>query len=91
MTGASAPRTAWSLIGWDDGEVRIQGGRAVYDAVSYWDDTPGDQVSLQRIDVAADGRLRVVRWYVDPDTLLVPASPMAEDNWTYNTDDEGTP
>ena len=66
-------RTAWELIGFDsDGghRVRIRGGRAVYDAVVYYDDTPGEQVKLARLETS-DGRgiYQVNRW-VHPDTEL---------------------
>lgn len=75
--------TAWDLIGFPDcadpasGDytsdfcgcyVRIVGGRALYDSVSFEDSTPGDKVRLWRLD-SVDG-LHVVQRYVDPDTML---------------------
>lgn len=75
--------TAWDLIGFDgfdathwpdDGEhraawVRIEGGRALYEAVMYLDSTPGTKVKLARLESAPTGLHEVSR-YVDPDTLL---------------------
>lgn len=73
-------RTAWDLIGWDDGLIRIKGGTSVYEAVIFYDDTPGDNVKLAR--VVDDGRrLRQVNRYVDPDTELEPADEQARENW----------
>lgn len=63
--------TAWDLIGFDgsDGKsVRIVGGRALYEAVLFRDDTPGDRVLLARLDTR-DGLRQVNRW-VPYDTLL---------------------
>lgn len=62
--------TAWDLIGYDGPDfVRIKGGRALYEAVMYLDNTPGEQVKLARLDATADG-LREISRYVDPDTEL---------------------
>lgn len=56
---------AWDLIGYDgDQYVQIVGGRARYDSVMYWDDTPGTQVILGRLNADLSQTLR----YVDPDT-----------------------
>ena len=73
-------RTAWDLIGWDDGKLRIPAGRLTYDAVVFNDTTHGHRVRLDRLDVGANG-IRVVNRYVDPDTLLVPADDDARSNW----------
>ena len=65
-------KTAWEMIGFDgDGgnSVRVQGGRALYEAVIYYDSTPGERVKLARLDARADGIHQVSR-YVDPDTVL---------------------
>jgi hypothetical protein len=69
---------AWDYIGFDGrldendlriGHVRIVGGRALYEAVIYYDETPGDNVKLVRL--VADGvAIRQVERYVDPDTPL---------------------
>lgn len=66
--------TAWDLIGWDNGLLRIRGGRAVYEAVTYIDGRR--LVRLERI-APTDGKLRVVTRYVDPDTELEAADDMA--------------
>ncbi len=78
-TPITMPRlsSAWNLIGWDDGRLRIAGGRAAYDAVSYDDSRGGKLVRLQRLDATNFG-LRVVTRYVDPDTILVPADDDAD-------------
>lgn len=66
---------AWDLVGFDpddyDGArgVRIVGGRTVYDAVGFDDETPGDNVRLSRVAVH-DLELRAVVRYVDPDILM---------------------
>jgi len=72
------PRTAWELIGWDNGRVRIVGGRATYEAVMIRDG--GDAVRLARLEVGPEG-LRQLNRYVNPDTLLEPADALAEENW----------
>jgi hypothetical protein len=63
--------TAWELIGLvpDNARVRIQGGRALYDEVIFWDDTPGEKVLLARLDVGARG-LKQVNRYVEHNTVL---------------------
>lgn len=85
MSGGESRRaTAWDLIGWDDGLLRIAGGRAVYEAVSYHDSGRTDRVRLSRIAMVpaaemADGLpgLRQVNRYVDADTELVPVDDQA--------------
>lgn len=63
----SGTHKAWDLIGYDGPHsLRIVGGRTLYEAAIYYDDTPGDRVKLVRID----GGLRQVNRYVDPDTLI---------------------
>lgn len=76
-----APRTAWDLIGWDDGLIRAKGGRAVYEAVMFYDNTPGDKVKLARLKRSGDLRIRQISRYVDPDTELEPADEQARENW----------
>jgi hypothetical protein len=64
--------SAWDLIGFDgsDGQsVRILGGKTLYEAVDYRDDTPGLKVRLARLDVKPSGIRQVNRW-VDPDEML---------------------
>jgi len=66
--------TAWDSIGWDDGRFRIKGGRTYYEAVIFNCGTRGDQVKLAKLEVVETGngpRLKEVRRYVDPDTILV--------------------
>lgn len=74
--------TAWALIGFPDctdpnnGEygsfegvlVRVAGGHATYEAVSFEDSGRATKVKLERL-TASDG-LGVVRRYVDPGTQL---------------------
>lgn len=67
--------TAWGMVGFDgqiDGrpaQVRVAGGRALYEAVDFQDATRGEQVRLARLHVGADG-LRAITRYVDPDAVL---------------------
>jgi hypothetical protein len=63
--------SAWNCIGLVPAthRVRVQGGRALYEEVSYRDDTPGEQVRLARLDATTDGLKQVNRW-VDADTPL---------------------
>jgi len=64
---------AWNLIGFDnDGghRVRIKGGRAVYDAVIYYDDTPGEQVKLSRVETSDERGIYQVNRWVRSDTEL---------------------
>lgn len=68
---AGSKLTAWDAIGYDgDGYLRIVGGRTLYEAATFYDNTPGDRVKLSRLDTTSDGLLRQVNRYVDPDTLL---------------------
>ena len=62
--------TAWECIGFDQPGLylRVAGGRALYEAAIYYDDTPGEHVKLVRLDTQ-DG-VRQVQRYVDPDTIL---------------------
>jgi hypothetical protein len=66
--------TAWNLIGFDsewDGapaEVRIQGGRTLYEAVMFIDNGLSEKPRLARL--VTDGGLRQINRYVDPDTVL---------------------
>lgn len=69
----SSATTAWNLIGWDDGLLRIKGGRAVYEAVIFYEDTRGDCVKLARLEATSDG-IRQVSRYIDPDTELEPVN-----------------
>lgn len=79
--------SAWELIGFDGcwpapasyeavtrpAQVRIQGGRALYEAVNFNDGTRGDRVKLSRLDeyIGDDGhKLYQVDRYVDADTIL---------------------
>ncbi len=66
--------TAWDLIGWEDGLVRIHGGRALYEAVMYDCSRDGRMVKLARVEsvMCDDGvyRVREVRRYVAPDTVI---------------------
>ncbi len=61
--------TAWELIGFD-GLVRIKGGRAVYDAVTYYDDTPGEMVKLSRLETSDEKGIYQVNRWVRPETEL---------------------
>ena len=65
-------QTAWDMIGFDGtaGQVRVVGGRTLYEAVSYRDDTPGTQVRLSRLVFDTPGKLRQIDRYVDPDTPM---------------------
>jgi hypothetical protein len=66
--GTRAP--AWDFIGYDGPHwLRIVGGRALYEAAIYYDDTPGDHVKLVRIDTSR-GYLRQIERRVNPDTVL---------------------
>ena len=61
--------TAWELIGWDDGNIRIKGGKAIYQAVMYNCENEGDCVKLCRLEGRSDGIVEVKR-YVKPDTII---------------------
>lgn len=58
-------KTAWELIGFY-GQVKVKGGRTVYESVDYRDDTPGTKVRLARLGE----NLRQINRWVDPDTEL---------------------
>lgn len=58
--------TAWNAIGFDDGQFRIKGGKALYQAVIYNCETGGRLVRLSRLD----NRLHETTRYVEPDTIL---------------------
>lgn len=73
---------AWDLIGFDgampyepersemgEGLVRVKGGRALYEGVSFNDDTRGEQVKLWRLESGGRGLHVVARW-VDADTEM---------------------
>ena len=62
--------TAWDSIGWDDGLFRIKGGRTTYEAVVYDCERNAENVRLERIEVLGNMKLRIVRRYVRPETLL---------------------
>lgn len=64
-----AIQTAWELIGWDDGLVRIVGGRATYEAVMYDCERDGRCVKLAKLK-AEHGGIREIKRYVAPDTRL---------------------
>ena len=61
-------RTAWDWIGFagDGGQLRVEGGRTLYEAA---DNNGGAHVRLARL-VEEDGRLRQINRYVDPHTPL---------------------
>lgn len=67
--------TAWDLIGFprtageDQLWIRVQGGRALYEAASFDDSGRATRVRLSRLDVTPDGLHQVDR-YVDPDTVV---------------------
>jgi hypothetical protein len=69
-----ATKTAWDLIGWDNGPIRIAGGRTVYEAVLYNDHNGGHLVKIARLETVArdNGKacVREVSRYVEPDTLI---------------------
>jgi hypothetical protein len=59
---------AWDFIGYDGPDwLRIVGGRALYEAAIYYDDTRGSCVKLSRLEANSDG-IRQVNRYVHPDT-----------------------
>jgi hypothetical protein len=61
-------RTAWDLIG-HDGQFRLPGGRAVYEAVMYDEASArGDRPRLARVETR--GGLRQVNRWVDADQLI---------------------
>lgn len=62
-------KTAWEMIGWDNGLFRIVGGRATYEAVMYNCATGGRLVKLAKL-VPVKGGIREVSRYVEPETML---------------------
>lgn len=66
--------TAWKEIGWDNGPLRIKGGRAIYQAVMHNCATArSDNVKLARLGEyhgATCQGLREVCQYVGPDVVL---------------------
>jgi hypothetical protein len=63
-------KTAWELVGWDNGLVKIVGGRTTYEAVMYNDPTGGRLVKLAKL-VGEERGVREVKRYVEPETKLV--------------------
>lgn len=62
--------TAWDLIGWDNGKIRIKNGRVLYEAVIYNSQFGGNKVKLARLEVTSDNKIKEVSRWVDPDTLI---------------------
>lgn len=62
-------KTAWELIGWDDGLIRIVGGRTTYEAVMYNAANDGRKVKLAKLKPEMRG-IREVKRYVDPETKI---------------------
>lgn len=58
---------AWKLIGWDNGNIRIVGGRTLYQSCD--GHAEGDNVLLQRLDTSGKWP-RAVRRYVPADTMI---------------------
>ena len=82
----SAPlytKTAWELIGWDNGTIRIHGGRAVYQAVLFNANGRQQLVKLARLEPLPDMRVREVARYVHPDTLI----DVLEERYLWRKDD----
>jgi hypothetical protein len=71
-SGASAGdiRTAWDLVGWDHGLIRVVGGRVNWEAVLYNCASGASNVRLARLEAAPGGRIRERYRYVDPDTKI---------------------
>lgn len=76
----TSTKTAWDLIGfggnlqdldedapYQTASVRIIGGRTLYEAVDFNDETRGGRVRLARLQVTEHG-IRQINRYVDPDT-----------------------
>lgn len=57
---------AWKLIGWDDGLIRIQGGRTMYESC---DGSGGKNVLLQRLDCSGVWPKAVRRW-IPSETMI---------------------
>lgn len=75
LNGAPIPKageikTAWQLIGWDDGEIRIVGGRAKYEAVMFNCASNANRVKLARLEPGDRGGIREVKRYVTPETKI---------------------
>ncbi len=62
--------TAMESVGWDDGKFKILGGRTEYEAVFYDCERNPSNVRLERIEVLDNMKLKIVRRYVHPDTIL---------------------
>lgn len=66
--------TAWNLIGFDSewngqtAEIRVKGGRTLYEAVLFIDNGRSERPRLARLEVSREG-LRQINRYVDPDTV----------------------
>ena len=67
---AIATGKAWDAIGWDDGKIKIKGGRAIYEAIFAVEGRRGQSLcKLARL--ASDERgLYQLNRYVDPDTEI---------------------
>jgi hypothetical protein len=68
MSTTPEQRTAWLWIGFggEGGDLRVKGGRTLYEAA---DNFGGEKVRLARLNVTDNG-LRQVNRYVDADTIL---------------------
>lgn len=62
--------TAWDLIGWDDGPIRIKGGTALYEAVLYNCANNAQNVKLARLEIPEPMKVREVSRYVTPETII---------------------
>lgn len=61
---------AWAAIGWDDGKIRIKGGRTTYEAIfAAWNKRGEGVCRLAKLVPAGDWVRQVVR-YVDADTEI---------------------
>lgn len=77
-------KPAWEVIGYDGPDnLRVVGGHAVYDAAIYYDDTPGDNVKLARLETG-DG-IRQVNRYVGPETPIEVVREVREVEWEVVT------
>jgi len=65
----SIHKAAWDMVGWDDGEFRIKGGRAKYQAVMFDCSTQGNKVMVARIECGHEG-IRQISRYIDGETML---------------------
>lgn len=66
----SREATAWNLIGWDDGLIRIKGGRTYYEAVMYNCENDGSKVKLCKLVAVPGMKFKEVKRYVDPETII---------------------